>query len=110
MSVKHVEKYYEQIRSQYKEMIQDIQDLEVEATQGLVEPERIDRLKEQVAPIKDNYERWSYMMFLLHTPNRKAKQKGYSKRNQKLLQTLSSTNSIEAVIEENKKSLAIIGE
>ena len=56
MSVKHVEEYYNQICRQYQEMLDDIKDLEKECTEGIVEPERIDRLKEQIAPIKNNYE------------------------------------------------------
>lgn len=110
MSVKDVNRYYHQICEQYNEMIQDIKDLEKEAAEGLVEPERIDRLQEQVAPIKQNYERWAYMMFLLHQPARKEKVKRYQKQNQKLLKALSESNSIESVIEENNVALSHVGE
>ena len=110
MSIKHVNRYYKQICEQYQEMINDIKDVEREAEQGLVEPELIDRLKEQVAPIKNNYERWSYMMFLLHQPNRKEKIKKYQRQNAKLLNSLGKENSLEAVIEENKEARKHIGE
>lgn len=110
MSVKHVNEYYKQICNQYKEMIGDIKDLEKEAEQGLIEPERVDRLKEQVAPIKLNYERWAYMMFLLHQPNRKEKIKRYQKQNAKLLKNLSKDNSIDAVVTENAEAMKHIGE
>lgn len=110
MSMKHIERYYKQICEQYQEMINDIKDVEKEAEQGLVEPELIDRLKEQVAPIKHNYERWSYMMFLLHQPNRKEKIKKYQRQNAKLLNSLSKENSLEAVIEENNEARKHIGE
>lgn len=110
MSVKHVEDYYKQICSQYQEMINDIKDLEREAEQGLVEPERVDRLKEQIAPIKLNYERWSYMMFLLHQPNRKDKLHKYERQNKKLLNSLSKSNSLTAVIAENNEARKHIGE
>ena len=110
MSVKTVNKYYKQISEQYAEMVQDIKDLEVEAANGLVEPERIERLKEQIAPIKLNYERWSYMMFLLHQPNKKEKLHKYQKQNKKLLASLSASNSIEAVIAENNEALKHVGE
>lgn len=110
MSVKHVKDYYNQICSQYHEMIEDIKDLEREAEQGLIEPERIDRLKDQVAPIKQNYERWSYMMFLLNQPNRKKKIKKYQQQNKKLLEHLEKNNSLEAVIEENVEARKHVGE
>ncbi len=110
MSLKRVRKYYDQICEQYQEMIKDIQDLEKEAADGLVEPERIDRLKEQVEPLKQNYQRWSYMMFLLNEPARKEKRENYKKRNKKFLASLDPCNSIEAVIEENTLTIAQIGE
>ena len=110
MSIKHVNEYYKQICDQYKEMFEDIKDLEKEAETGLIEPERVERLKEQVAPIKQNYERWTYMMFLLHQPNRKEKIKKYQRQNTKLLNSLSNSNSLEAVIEENENAMQHIGE
>ena len=110
MSVKAVRLYYDQICDQYQEMLQNIHDLEEEAAQGMVEPERIDRLKEQVAPVKQNYERWCYMMFLLNQPHRKPKQPRYKDQNRKLLNSLDKKNSLEAVIEENNEALKHIGE
>ena len=109
MSVKHVEEYYNQICRQYQEMLDDIKDLEKECAEGIVEPERIDRLKEQIAPIKNNYERWAYMMFLLHQPNRQSKVKRYQKQNEKLLRSLSKENSLDAILEENNRARKAIG-
>lgn len=110
MSVKAVRRYYNQICDQYHEMLENIHDLEVEAAQGMVEPERIERLKDQVAPIKQNYERWSYMMFLLNQPERKEKQSRYKSQNRKLLSSLSKNNSLDAILEENSEALKHIGE
>lgn len=110
MSVKAVRQYYDQICEQYHEMMENIRDLEVEAANGMVEPERIERLKEQVAPIKQNYERWSYMMFLLNQPARKAKQDRYAHQQRKFLTKLSPENSLSAVLAENAEALKHIGE
>lgn len=109
MSVKAVRKYYDQICEQYHEMIELIHDLEKEAEQDLVEPERIERLKEQVAPIKQNYERWTYMMFLLNQPERKSKREKYKRQNSRLLKNLDKQNDLDSVLEENKASLAQVG-
>ena len=109
MSVKAVRKYYDQICEQYHEMIELIHDLEKEAEQDLVEPERIERLKEQVAPIKQNYERWTYMMFLLNQPERKSKHERYKRQNSRFLQNLDKQNDLDSVLEENKASLAQVG-
>ena len=109
MSVKAVRKYYDQICEQYHEMIELIHDLEKEAEQDLVEPERIERLKEQVAPIKQNYERSTYMMFLLNQPERKSKHEKYKRQNSRLLQNMDKQNDLDSVLEENKASLAQVG-
>ena len=110
MSVKHVNIYYKKICDQYNEMLNDIKELEDEVEKGLVDPEFIDRLRDQVAPIKLNYERWTYMMYLLHQPNRKSKIKKYQNQNQKLIKQLSVQNSIDATIEENNTAREHIGE
>ena len=110
MSIKHVNRYYKQICDQYQEMIADIKDFEKEVEQGLVEPERLERLKTQIAPIKLNYERWTYMMFLLHQPNRKDKIKKYHKQNSKKISNLDNNNSLESVIKENSEAMKHIGE
>ena len=110
MSVKAVKRYYDQISSQYQEMLDNIKDLEKEAAEGIVEPERIERLKEQIAPIKQNYERWSYMIFLLNEPNRQHKKSAYLKRNKRFLSTLNKENSLTNVLAENEEALKHVGE
>ena len=110
MSVKDVNRYYNQICDQYQEMLNDIKDIELEVQDGIVPPEFLDRLKSQIEPIKINYERWTYMMFLLRQPNRKSKQKRYQNQNKKLLEKLDYKNSLENVLEENKEAMKHIGE
>lgn len=103
MSVKHIQKYYSEICNQYHAMIEELHDFEKEAETGLFEPERLDMIKQSIQPLKDNYERWSYMMFLLHQPNKKEKQKKYQKQNQQLIATMKKSNSVDAIIEENNQ-------
>lgn len=105
MSVKAVKEYYNQICDQYHEMMQNIEDLEQECQEGLVEPERIERLKEQIAPLKQNYERWSYMIFLLNQPQRKSKHSKYYNTNKKKICEISKKNTVNAVIHENAEVL-----
>lgn len=110
MSVKAVNEAYAQICEQYAEMMENIHDLEKEATEGIVEPERVDRMREQIEPIKRNYERWTYIMYLLHQPQRKSKHAKYESQNRKLLKSLSRDNSIEATLQENEEALSKMGE
>ena len=109
MSKKDVDRYYNVITEQYNEMVKDIQDFEEEVKNGLVEPERVERLKEQIEPIKQNWERWTYMMFLLNQPQRKSKKQKYSTINAKVLSKLSETNSVELTINENNAARKLIG-
>lgn len=103
MSVKHVKKYYEEICNQYLEMRSELKDFEKECENGLFEPERLDIIKETVQPLMDNYERVSYIMFLLNKPNKEKKIKKYEQQNKKLLNNYKKSNSLEAVKEENKQ-------
>jgi Mg2+ and Co2+ transporter CorA len=106
MSKKAVEKYYNEITDQYHEMIENLKDLEEEVKNELVEPERVENLKSMIAPLKDNWERWTYMMFLLNEPQRKSKKAKYRNSNKKKLQNLNPNNSIEATLKENSEVLS----
>lgn len=80
MSVKHVKKYYQQVCDQYSQMIEELKDFEKEAEEGLFPPEKIDQIKLSIEPLKINYERWSYMMYLLNLPNKSVKKKKYERQ------------------------------
>lgn len=105
MSKRDVEKYYETICNQYHDLLNELRDFEEEATKGLIEPERLDTIKESLKPLVANYERVSYIMFLLNQPNKKEKKKKYIKQISKKLSQLDKNNSIESTIEENKEVL-----
>ena len=105
MSVKALENHYNQIVDQYHEMIENLKDIEKEFSEGLVPPEFVDNLKKQIEPIKNNYEQWSYIMFLLHEPQRKAKKEKYRKMIDKKIKNLDIKNSPEARLESGKLTL-----
>ncbi|WP_300924609.1 hypothetical protein [uncultured Clostridium sp.] len=105
MSVRHIKNYYEQVSSQYKEMLAELKDFEQLAEDKMFPPERLEQIKQTITPLKDNYERWSYMMFLLNQPNRNQKVKKYQKQNEKLLKMFDKKNSIEGTLEENNNVL-----
>lgn len=103
MAYKHIKEYYDKICEQYLEMKDEIRDFEIEAQNNIMEPERLDMIKEQIKPLMDNYERWSYMMYLLNLPVKKSKQKSYQERNKKFISNLNKNNSLQSVLEENKQ-------
>ena len=105
MSKKAVDKYYKEITDQYHEMLDDIKDIEKEVADNMAPPELLENLRTQIIPIKQNWERWTYMMFLLNQPERKSKIARYKQANKNLISNLDKTNSIEATLEENRKAL-----
>ena len=105
MAYKHIKEYYDKICEQYLEMKDEIRDFEIEAQNNIMEPERLDMIKEQIKPLMDNYERISFIMYLLNRPNKKEKNKKYDKQCSKSLKKLSKANSTDASIEENKNVL-----
>lgn len=105
MSIKRLELEYAVVTEQYHEMLENLKDLENELADGLVAPEFVDSLKKQIEPIKNNYEQWSYIMFLLHEPQRKAKREKYRKMMDAKIKQLNTKNSPEARLEEGKAAL-----
>ena len=105
MAYKHLFDYYNQICEQYQEMVENLKDFEQAAMEGLVEPERIDQIKESIQPLMRNYERISYIMYLVNKPTRKAKGKKYDKQHSKLLKNIEKNNSLQAVKQENEHSI-----
>lgn len=105
MSVKHVREYFDIMANQYIEMLEAYRDLEKECQEGLVEPERLDNMQILLNPIKENYMRLSYIMFLLNKPNRESKGPRYVQANKKLLEKIPKEHTLEGVVEENKAAL-----
>lgn len=70
MSKKDVYIYFNEICDQYHELIESLHDMEKEAMTGLINPDRIEQLKTIIEPVKTNYQRISYIMFLLNKPTK----------------------------------------
>ena len=105
MAVKHVIEYFNQIADQRKEMLNNLKDFEEECAKGLVEPERLEKIKENIQPILDNYQTLSYIMFLLNKPVKKSKQYKYTSQNKKLLNSIDKKFTQTGIIEENNQAL-----
>ena len=105
MSKKHVEEYYNQICEQYKELLNNTKEVEKAVKEGLVSPEFLDNYKKIIEPNKVNYERWSYMMFLLNQPNKKEKKRKYIKQHEKELQEYKEKHLDSVDIDESKEAV-----
>ena len=74
MAVRDVINYYAQVEAQYQEMLADVKDYEQAFNTGEISEEKYEQALQLVDGIKSNYERLSYIMFLL------TKRKKYAKR------------------------------
>ena len=105
MAVRHVREYFDIVANQYVEMIDAYRDLEKECQEGLVEPERLDNMKVLLDPIKENYMRISYIMYLLNKPNRESIAPRYEASNKKLLSKITDKHTLDGVVKDNKAAL-----
>ena len=73
MAKRHVEEYYNKIAEQYKEMSDNIKELEERLSDNMSSYDVIENMKKIVEPVKENYMTLSWIMFLLNMPNNKKK-------------------------------------
>ena len=73
MSRKHFEEYYNELYSNYDEMIKLLKELENECINNMVAPETIENYKKTLEPIKNAFLNVQYIKYLLDKPNKKEK-------------------------------------
>ena len=85
MAKKHFDEYYNQICNQYNSLQLALKELTAEVDSGMIEPERLENLKQTIVPVEDNYRTLSYIKYLLNKPTRDRKVPRYKGANKKLL-------------------------
>ena len=106
MAVKDVREYYYNLLMQKIEMKQDLADFEQAFKDGQVTEDKLINVKETVDAIEQNFNRVSYIMYLLELPNRPSKQQKARKRNKKLEAAFKDRKAdYEAIKEENNSAL-----
>ena len=100
--VKDLIKYYKQVSKDYEDMRSELKDMEQELATSMVTPEQLDQMREMIQPIKQNYEMLSYVIYLLNMPTKRAKKYQY-KQQQKALLEMSKTE--EQTLGEDKEAL-----
>ena len=93
MSIKDVRKYYAQVEQQFFEMNQTAKELNEECSKGNIPQSMVDQAEQMVLPLKQNYERLSYIMYLFNKPNKKKKTKQYVRQNKVLADSLEKINA-----------------
>ena len=101
MARKDFDNYYNQICNQYFELQQVLEDLSKEVSEGMIEPERIEQLKQTIVPVENNYRTLGYIKYLLDKPTRKSKESRYKSMNKKLLKQCEGRTQKDLVRENN---------
>ena len=109
MAVKHIVEYYNQVCDQYLLLQEELKDFQKEVENGLVEPERIETLKQVIEPVKNNYMTLSWIMYLLNQPQRDSKERAYQKRMKTFTEKLDKKFSKEGILLENEETISSIG-
>lgn len=106
MAVKDVKRYYYAMLNQYLEMKADLTDFEQAFSDGFITEDQLEAAREDIAKIEANYDRLTYIMYLLEMPNRPNKKQAYKNRSKKELNYLvSKAADTESVALENKSAL-----
>ena len=77
-----------QVQEQYQEMLNDAKDYQQGVEEGSLTSEQAEQAYAMTARLKENYERLTYVFYLLQEPNRKSKKGVYSRQNGKALDYL----------------------
>lgn len=113
MAKRHVIEYYCTIENQYLKQKKMCECFEKQVKEGKGSLETLEQVKEQTTKLKENYDRISWIVYLLNLPNREKKVAKHRKQNQHIENYLSNSN-LDAVKKENddmlKQLKAIIGE
>lgn len=102
MSKKDVDIYFNQICKDYHDLIDTLHDMEEEANKGLLDPDKLIQIKSYIEPIKINWQRISYIMYLLNKPAKKSKQNRYQNQNKNMIFQNSTLDDVRV---ENKLQL-----
>lgn len=86
MSMKHLKNYYQQVEKLYFDLASNLKEMEDDFKRGECTEEELQNLLIPVNNIKDNYQRLSYILFLLYQPNKDNKKKKYEKQNKELVE------------------------
>lgn len=79
------DEYYNKICEQYFQLQEVLKDISNDISNNIVDPNRIEQVKQTILPVENSYRTLSYIKYLLDKPARKSKLKRYNKKSKKLL-------------------------
>ena len=102
MSKKDVDEYYTKVCADYKQLRETLTELEEEFKNSVQDVDKIEQVRKMIEPLKVNYERISYIMYLFNKPVRRKKKFSYEFENKKRLNNFSNS-SLEDIHKENQE-------
>lgn len=105
MAKRDVVQYYLEQQSLYFELINNVKDLDDAFKAGIIDESQLKQAQQEIDVVKNNYERLSYIMFLLNKPNRKSN-KNKEENINKEWYTYLKGSSKEAIYDESRDALA----
>lgn len=106
MAVKDVKHYYHSMLRQYLEMKADLADFEQAFADGFITEDQLELAKDDIAQIEINYNRLTYIMYLLELPNRSSKKSMHKAKSKKELDFFAANQADEVGVElENRSAL-----
>lgn len=106
MAIKDVKLYYYNMMAQFLEMKADLADFEEAVAAGHIEESQLTEVIEAVDKLEQNYDRLSYIMYLLELPNRSTKKVKHQKETKQLRTYFENKNADKnSIIAENKSML-----
>ena len=107
MSIKDVRDYHLRMTADYMELKETIKQLESEITNEMSSEalKNIEILKKRAESVQENYNRINYIIYLLDMPTKKKKQKRWTNQEKRRLESIPTSDRLEAVQEENKSNL-----
>ena len=106
MAMKDLKNYYEQVEHLYVELASELRGMEEDFKKGECTEDELQNLLIPVNNIKENYQRLSYVLFLLYQPRRDSKKVKYKKQN-KDLNDYFEKNSLTMKAEIEKESASL---
>lgn len=102
MSKKDVDEYYIKVCADYKQLRETLTEMEEEFKNSVQDVDKIEQVRKMIEPLKVNYERISYIMYLFNKPVRRKKKFSYEFENKKRLNNFSNS-SLEDIHRENQE-------
>lgn len=102
MSKKDVDEYYTKVCADYKQLKETLTEMEEEFKNSVQDVDKIEQVRKMIEPLKVNYERISYIMYLFNKPVRRKKKFSYELENKKRLNNFSNS-SLEDIHRENQE-------